>query len=96
MCPTTTLIALINCLVTGFFQRGLFPLLISLALIMFLWGVFKFVKDAGDEKARTEGKKLILWGIIGLFMMLCVWAFVEILSGTLGRGGGIFIPQVRI
>lgn len=70
--------------------------MIGVAIIVFLWGVFKFIRDAGDEKARTEGKKLIFWGLFGLFVMLCVWAFVEILAGTFFRGNGIFIPQIRV
>lgn len=95
MCPTTNLQSIIECLVTGFFQQGIFPLMIGLGLIMFLWGVFKFVRDAGDESARTDGKKFMVWGLVGLFVMLCVWAFVEILATTFS-GRGIFIPQLRV
>jgi len=96
MCPTTTLRSLIECLVSYFFLHTLFPFMIGLAFVLFLWGVFKFVRDAGDDKARTEGKKLMFWGIVGLFVMVCVWALVELLVGTFFRGGGIFIPQVKI
>ena len=89
MCPNTNLKALIECLVSGFFQQGLFPLITGLAVVMFLWGVFKFVRDSGDETARTEGKKFIFWGLVGIVVMLCVWAFVEILTG-----GSASIPQI--
>ena len=69
--------------------------MVGIALVVFLWGVFKFVRDSGDERARTEGKKLIFWGLIALFVMVCVWAFVEILSSTF-FGEAISIPQIRI
>ena len=95
MCPTTNLQALIECLVSYFFQQGLFPLMVGIALVVFLWGVFKFVRDSGDESARTEGKKLIFWGLIGLFVMVCVWAFVEILANTF-FSRAVSIPQVKI
>lgn len=94
MCDTTTLKSLIYCLIS-YFTNSLFPLLIGLAFIMFIWGVFKFVRDAGDDTARTKGKKLMFWGIFGLFVMLCVWAFVQILAGTFFNAP-VFIPQVRI
>jgi hypothetical protein len=95
MCPTTNLQSIIECLVTDFFMKGLFPLMIGLGLVMFLWGVFRFVRDSGDESSRTSGKKFMVWGLVGLFVMLCVWAFVEILAGTFS-GRDIFIPQLRV
>ncbi len=95
MCPTASLNVLIECLVGYFIQRGLVPLIISFAVVVFLWGVFKFIRDSGDEKARTDDKKMMFWGIFGLFIMLCVWAFVEILAGTFFNAP-VFIPQVRI
>ena len=94
MCNTANLKVLLECLVDNFFIIGLFPLMIGLALIVFLWGVFKFVRDSGDESARTEGKKFIMWGLVGLFVMLCVWALVEILASTLSGNDSIFIPQL--
>ncbi len=96
MCTRTNIKALIECLVGGFFQYGVFPLLIGLALVAFLWGVLKFVKNAGDEKARTAGKKLIIWGLLGLFVMVCVWALVGVLSASFSGSGGVFIPQASI
>jgi hypothetical protein len=95
MCPTNSIKDLIYCIVDIFLMRGIIPLMMGLALVFFLWGVFKFVRDAGDDKARTEGKKFMFWGIMGIFIMLCVWAFVEILAGTF-FDAPVFIPQVII
>ena len=94
MCPFAhTLRDLIYCIVDDFFMLGLLPSLIGLGFVMFLWGVFKFVKNSEDDKARTEGKKLMLWGIFGLFDMLSVWALVGILTGVISNGEP-FIPQI--
>jgi len=93
MCDAITLKDWIYCLVDIYIVMGLIPILVGLALVMFLWGVFKFVRDAGDEKARTEGKKLMLWGIFGLFIMFSVWAIVGLLTSLLS-GGQPFIPQI--
>lgn len=69
------------------------PLLFALALLYFMFGVWKFVKDAGDEKAREEGKKVMLAGVIGLAVMVSVWGLVAMVAGTIG--GGLVLPQIR-
>ena len=60
----------------------LVPILISLAVLFFLWGVFKYIK--GDAAAKAEGAKNTLWGIIGIFVMVSVWGLVRILTSTFG------------
>ncbi len=49
--------------------RALIPLLFGVALIGFLWGVAQFILHADNEEKRREGKKIMIWGIIGLFAM---------------------------
>ena len=69
-------------------------LLIGFATIVFLWGVLKFVKNSGNETERVKGKQLMIWGIVGLFVMLCVWAIVGILESTFSSSRGLIIPQL--
>ncbi len=35
------------------------------AFVVFLWGIFEFIRNAGNETKRKEGRQAILWGIIG-------------------------------
>lgn len=58
------------------------PFIIGLGVLVFIYGVFNFVTSAGDEEARAGAKQLIIWGIIGIFVMVSVWGLVNILSGT--------------
>ena len=60
------------------------PFVIGLAVLVFIYGVFNFVTSAGDEEARANAKQLIIWGIIGIFVMVSVWGLVNILTGTFG------------
>ena len=60
------------------------PILLSLAVLVFLWGVVKFVAHAGDEKAVEEGKTLMVWGMVGLFVMVGVWGIVGYIQSSLG------------
>jgi len=67
----------------------LIPLAFSLALLYFFWGVTKYIrKGAGDEKAAEEGKKIMIWGIVGLFVALSIWGIITFIQSELG------IPEV--
>lgn len=60
------------------------PLLFSLALIAFLYGVVKFLMNADDQEARDKGKLFMIWGIVALAVMFSVWGLVGILRNTFG------------
>jgi len=59
-------------------------LLFALALVSFLWGVVQFIQKADDPKGREAGRNKMLYGVIGLSVMLSVWALVNILLLTFG------------
>ena len=61
---------------------------IALALVYFLWGAAQFILHGGDEGKRSEGTKMMIYGIIGLFVMVSVWSLVGVLENTFFRGGG--------
>ena len=61
----------------------LFPIegfLIVLATLFFLWGVVDFVAGASNEDKRTKGKRHMIWGIIGLVIILGVRGIITILE----------------
>ncbi|OHA96913.1 MAG: hypothetical protein A3J09_00400 [Candidatus Zambryskibacteria bacterium RIFCSPLOWO2_02_FULL_51_21] len=73
----------------------LVPLVASLALLAFFWGLAKFIYNvSGDEKAVGEGKNLMKWGLIALFVMVSVWGILRFAYGELGFSGfGVpFLP----
>ena len=53
--------------------------LFAVALIMFLWGVVEFLAASDNETARETGKRHMLWGIIGLVIMVGVNGILWIL-----------------
>lgn len=59
-------------------------LLIAAAFVLFLWGVFELIKGAGDETKRSEGKRAMLWGIIGLVIIFGAYGIINIALGTFG------------
>jgi len=72
------------------------PLLGAIAFLVFVWGVARFISSAGNEKEIKDSKNLLIWGVIGLFVMITIWGIVAFLSGEFGFGSGVpLIPQIR-
>ncbi len=74
-------------LVGGYFLpilNSLVALIIGLAMISFLWGVFGYFRTIGDEKSRETAKDYMVYGIIGIFVMTSVWGLVKVLVRTFG------------
>lgn len=59
------------------------PVLIALGVIYFVWGVITYVISS-DEEAKKAGRNRIIFGIIGLAVIITVWGLVAILRNTFG------------
>lgn len=71
--------------IIGIINTVVVPLLFSLAAAAFFWGVVSyFFLHGGEDTKRAEGRNFILWGIIGMVVLLSVWGFVNLLLSTLG------------
>lgn len=57
-------------------------LILAAAVVFFLWGVLEFVMAAGEEEAREKGKGHIIYGIIGIAVMVSVWGLVNFLTSS--------------
>jgi heme A synthase len=64
------------------------PLLIAIAVIVFFWGIIKYIGSQGDADKRTEARGLMIWGVVALFVMVSVWGLVGILKNTFSVNGG--------
>lgn len=79
-----------TCLLT----RAIVPLLFAAAWVVFIWGVVLYIAHGGDEAKRKKGIQFIVWGIIGLFIMVSIWAIIGILMGTFDFGTTV-VPQLQ-
>ena len=66
----------------------LINLILALALLVFLWGLVKYMYKGDNDAERTKGKNFMAFGIVGLFVMVSVWGLVGILTGTFFGSGG--------
>lgn len=72
---------LITALVTNIINPVIL-VLFAVALLIFIWGVFQYVRGASDPKARETGAQHILYGVIGLFIMLSAFAIVRVVLNS--------------
>lgn len=61
-------------------------LLSAVAFVVFIWGVFEFIAHAGDETKRTEGRKAIGWGLVGLVIIFGAYGIINVALGTFNLG----------
>ncbi len=64
------------------------PVLIALGVLYFVWGVVQYV-IAGGEEAKKQGKDRVIYGIIGLVVIIGVWGLVGIVVETFNIGEGV-------
>lgn len=71
-------------------------LLVALALLIFIYGIVKFILVSGDEESHEEGRRRMAWGVIALFVIMSVWGLVHLLSTLAGipKNKEVSAPQI--
>lgn len=62
----------------------LIPLVAALALLYFFWGLARFILNNGNDDAREDGKRIMIWGVVALFVIVSVWGLVRFVGNALG------------
>lgn len=72
----------------------LLPLVITLGVLAFFWGIVQFILHADEPKARAIGKSFMIWGVIMVFVMISTLGLIELLGSLFGvdQGGSMPIP----
>ena len=66
------------------FLTPLILLLTAVALMVFIYGAFSYVLNADNEQARDDGRRHMLYGVIGLFVMMTAYAILWVFANTFG------------
>jgi len=72
----------------------------ALALLVFFWGLVRFIFKLGGEADVEQGKTLMIWGVIALFVMVSIWGIIYFIGRQLGTDvlsgqGAPLIPTFR-
>ncbi len=71
--------------------NSLVPIVAGLVLLLFFWGLAKYVYHSDSEDSREEGRRLMFWGVIALFVMVSVWGLVNFIASDLGIGWRLWL-----
>lgn len=67
----------------GEILNSIIPLFILIGVVYFVWGVVSYMVSA-DEEQKTKGRDKIIYGIIGLAVIVAMWGLVNLLVNTFG------------
>ncbi len=74
--------------ILDFINDILIPLIFAIALLVFIWGAFKyFIYGGADEDKRKEGTQLMIYAVVGFVLMVSVFGIVNLIAGGLGFSG---------
>ena len=62
-------------------------LLFGLAVVYFLYGIFEFISNQENEEKKTTGKNHMIWGIVGIVIMMGVFTILNIIMATFNIEG---------
>ncbi len=72
----------INDIIIKYFNYAVY-LIIALAVVMFVWNVYKYFIAGGDDVgAKKEAGQYVLWSVVGFFVILSIWGLVNILMNS--------------
>ncbi|MBI1975744.1 MAG: hypothetical protein HYS59_01945 [Candidatus Vogelbacteria bacterium] len=68
------------------------PIVITIAVIYFMWGLVEYISSAKDSSNRAEGREIMTWGLVALFVLVSVYSLVLLVGRSFGvtAGGGVF------
>lgn len=58
--------------------------LVGLAILAFFKGLIKFIYNAGDTNSHKEGRALMIYGLIALFVMVSFIGIIRLAYSDLG------------
>lgn len=63
------------------FLNALLGLFITLAIVVFFWGLIRYLWSLDSETAH-EGLKIMFYGLIAIFVMVSIWGIIRLLQST--------------
>ncbi len=66
----------------GYIVSLLIPILIGVAVIVFFYGLVRYIMSSGE--GHKEGRNIMLAGIISLFIMVSIWGIIFFAQEAIG------------
>ncbi len=72
--------------------NAVIPVLIGVALIVFFWGLIQYIRKPEAE----QGKKIMIAGLVGLFVMVSVWGIIRLMQNIAGTEDTTALPAPTV
>lgn len=60
-------------------------LIFAVGTLAFVLGVVEFLLGLQqDSDKKADGKRHMLWGLVGMFIMVSAWAVIKLIAGMVG------------
>ncbi len=59
-------------------------LLLAIAMVVFIWGIVSYFQNIDNSEERAQGVRHMIWGIVGLVIMVSVKGIITIIKNFLG------------
>lgn len=59
-------------------------LVFSIGFLWFMWGLVAVLWNLKSGEVTQESKDRIIWGIVGMFIMVTVWGIISLVTNTFG------------
>ena len=63
--------------------NGVIGLFITLAIVVFFWGLIKYLWSMGPDDAQN-GIRIMFWGVVAIFVMVSIWGIIRLVQRSFG------------
>ena len=70
-------------------------IIFAAGFLLFIWGLVKFMwnVEEGSGSSQSEGRQHMVWGIVGMLIMVSFWSIIALIDNTFSlgafNGGGV-------
>ena len=90
--PTTSIREILNG-IGSFMSTKIMPILVGLAILIFIGNIIVFIASSGNERKREQFRKYIVNALIAMFILISIWGIVGLGTSSL-FGTKPFIPHL--
>ncbi len=62
--------------------NALIGMLITAAIVVFFWGLIKYLLHDGSSEDAHKGVYQMIWGVVAIFVMVSIWGLIALLQRT--------------
>jgi len=80
----------VSCIISDVINP-LMLLIVGVAVLIFMYGGIKYIQGSTKPEERAQAKMFMIYGILGIFIMVSFWGFVNLLMAVF-FGGAVTAP----